>query len=366
MSQALKVSVIPPGPGFENNGLFESRRDDKSPHTPNVHWLDYLAAVYKRAGEMGILFGTSDVLAPKEADVLIYLIWPNSPYDVKVEKQKHPHLKTILLYIETSLGSRYVFNPENHTVFDAVISDKTYLVDNKRYFFLPPRAFYRDRIKIGLPFEERKVGCLISSNRKMGRLRTGLFAMRKGWKFSVRDWLDYAFLQGQLISYRANVGKACAKYRKNAFDIYGEGWDLMPETRFIYRGILREPNLNHIGNYRYYFAFENHSSDSSAISEKIWDALWGDAVPVHRGNIGLDKFIPRQCFINASEFKSPKEMLDWLYYSSKDTWTKYHEAGRNFIHSKAVEAFLPEAFADRFIQQIMSIADNNQPDENEP
>jgi hypothetical protein len=49
-------------------------------------------------------------------------------------------------------------------------------------------------------------------------------------------------------------------------------------------------------------------------------------------------------------------MLDWLWRTPVATWEKYHTAGREFIRSSAVEKFLPEAFAERFIRQIATIA----------
>jgi hypothetical protein len=187
--------------------------------------------------------------------------------------------------------------------------------------------------------------------------RSGLFAMRSGWKFSFRDWIDYVFCPGQLISYRSRVGSACAQYEPGTFDIYGEGWEMLPETRPIFRGVPTESALNYIGNYRYYFAFENHTSDCGLISERIWDALWGDAVPVYLGHNGLHRFVPRECFIDAGQFETPKKMLDWLCHLSKDAWSKYREAGREFIRSERIEKFLPEAFAEEFLRPIMEMAE---------
>lgn len=317
--------------------------------------MDWLAEVYDRANESEILFATSDVLPAEDADIVIYMAQPNSPNDVVAQKQKYPNLITIFMTYETSIGARYLFNPKNHLGYDAVMTYDRGLIDNERYFYLAPRAYYRHRIREGLPFEQRRVGCLVGTNRKM-RYRSGLFTMRKGWNFSFKDWVDYVFCPGQLISYRSRVGSACAQYTAGEFDIYGEGWELLPETRHVFLGIPTESTLNYVGNYRYYFAFENHGSDCSLISERIWDALWGDTVPVYFGHKGIDEFVPRECFIDASQFDNPKEMLDWLVRSSKDTWSKYREAGREFIRSEAIDKFLPESFAEEFLRQVIAIA----------
>jgi hypothetical protein len=351
----LKISVIPPSSGLENNALFQNRRSDQSSHAPNTHWLDWFAELYKRGNESNILFATSDVLLAEDADVVIFLSQPDSPNDVVELKRKYPKLITIFVTYETSLGARYLSNPKNHAGYDAVFTYNKRLVDNDRYFYLPPRASYRHRIKDGLPFEQRRVACLVGTNRKM-TYRSGVFTMRKGWNFSLKDWVDYVFCPGQLISYRSRVGSACAQYTAGEFDIYGEGWELLPETRHIFRGVPTESTLTYAGNYRYSFAFENQTSDCGLISERIWDALWGDTVPVYIGHRGIDEFVPRECFIDASQFGSPKEMLDWLARSSKEVWSEYRAAGREFICSDAVEKFLPESFAESFLHQVIAIS----------
>ena len=353
----LTVSVIPPWPGFENNALFESRRLDQSSHSPNIHWMDCFAAIYKRGMELDIRFGTDDVISRSYADVLIYMAHPSSPDDVIAQKSQYPNQKAILVMWETSLGARYTTNPHNHQGYDAIFTYVTRLVDGKRYFFLPPRAFYRHRITSGLPFEERRVACLVGTNRRFC-YRSGLFTIKKGWRFSIKDWVDYVFCPGELIRFRSQVGRLCAKYQGALFDIFGEGWETFPETSRVCRGIPAVSTLEYLGNYRYYFAFENHTSSCGLISERVWDALWGDSVPVYRGNTELSRFIPQECYIDAAKFDTPKEMLDWLCGAPRETWLKYREAGREFIHGEAVEKFLPDTFAEEFVDRVVAIAEH--------
>lgn len=353
-SQPIRVSVIPPTRALNQNALFESRRLDSGAHSPNTHWLDCFAAVRDRGKNLNVLFDTADVVSLEDTHVLVYMVQPDSPRDVLQNKGKHPHLRNVLLMAETSLGCRWVANPENHKIYDAVFTYIETLVDDKRYFFLPPRAYFQDRIKSGLPFANRKMGCLVGTNRRM-TYRTGLMTMRKGWKFSLRDWIDYVFCPGELISFRSAVGRTCAKYREKGFDLFGEGWELLPETRVACKGVPQTSALDYIGRYRYYFALENHSGPYSLISERIWDALWGDAVPVYRGNTRLSDFIPPECYIDAARFRSTQELFEHLCALSEHDWRQYRSAGRDFIHSERIAKFLPGAFADRFLGSIMTI-----------
>jgi Glycosyltransferase family 10 (fucosyltransferase) C-term len=95
-----------------------------------------------------------------------------------------------------------------------------------------------------------------------------------------------------LIRFRSEFGKICANYEAAPVDIFGEGWEMLPETHAICLGIAKESTLRYVGKYRYYFAFENQTSDCALISERVWDALWGDTVPVYLGHTGLDQFVP--------------------------------------------------------------------------
>jgi hypothetical protein len=351
----IRVSVVPPTPAVNRNALFESRRLDSGSHSPNTHWLDYFAAVRDRGKQINVLFDTSDMIAPDETDVLIYMVQPDSPQDVLDNRKRYPWQKIVLLMCETSIGCRYLSNPQNHLVYDAVITYIDTLADRDRYFFFPPRAYYRDRIANGLPFPQRKVGCLVGTNRKM-TYRTGLMVMKKGWKFSPSDWFDYVLCPGELVSFRSEVGKMCALYRDRGFDLYGEGWELLRETRDVCKGVPRLSVLDYIGNYRYYFALENHSGPCSLISERIWDALWGDAVPVYRGNTKLSNFVPAECYIDGTRFRNAREMFEYLCSVPEREWEQFHRAGREFIHGDGVARFLPDAFAERFLGYIRTIA----------
>nr|UXE45147.1 hypothetical protein Hi04_10k_c4335_00006 [uncultured bacterium] len=355
VDRRIRVSVVPPTPAFNNNALFECRRQDTGSHSPNTHWADCFAEVHKIGAKSNVLFGTADVMSMEDCDVVVYIAQPDSPKDVLRHKQKHPTQKAILVMSETSLGARYVSNPRNHIGYDAIFTYVEPLVDNKRYFFFPPRAFYRHRIVEGLPFEQRRFGCLVGTNRRM-RNRIGVFTMRKGWKFSLRDWLDYVFCPGELISYRSELGKACAAYQGRSFDVFGEGWDLIPEMEGVCRGIPKGSTLSYVGRYRYYFALENHTSACALISERVWDALWGDTVPVYLGHTGIDRFIPRECYIDARCFKNPVQLLQTLHDTPESTWKKYRLAGREFIRSTAVEKYLPKSFAEEFVRRVAEVA----------
>lgn len=350
-----KVAVIPPAPALAGNALFEGRRLDSGAHSPNSHWMDGFAAVRRLAASRGIEMATHDLLPVDRADVVVHMAFPADPRAVAEQKRRHPQLKAVLVLIETAMGARYSFNPRNHAGFDAIITYDERIVDHRRYFPMRPRAYDRDRIRHGLPFHDRRVGCLVGTNRSLRR-RSGVGVIARGWRMSWRDWADYTFCPGQLIDYRSNVGRLCAAAGPGVFDLYGEGWELHPETRGACLGIPAGATIDYIGRYRFYMAFENHTGEHSLISERVWDALWGDAVPVYRGNTRLERHIPRDAFVDADAFASPAALLQRLVAVTEEEWTAMRRAGRAFITGRGVEPFLPEAFAEEFLRPIAALA----------
>jgi len=95
---------------------------------------------------------------------------------------------------ETSVGGRFVSNPRNHSGYDAIFTYVTQLVDGNWYFFLSPRAYYRHRITTGLPFEQRRIACLVGTNRvgvnRRLRFRTGFHSN------AVERFLPEGFAEG--------------------------------------------------------------------------------------------------------------------------------------------------------------------------
>lgn len=351
----IRVSVIPPAADLMRNAIFEGRRPGHGAHSPNVHWLDVYASLRGEAARRGIEMATSDLLPPGQADILFYMAQPSSPGEIAQLKKSRPGLKAVLVLLETSLGARYMLNPRNHRHFDAVLTYDERLLDGKKYFPLRTRAYRRDRIRDGLPFERRRVGVLVGTNRKM-RWRSGIGAMLRGWHYSPADWADYVFCPGELITYRARMGGLCARQPEGLFDIFGEGWELDPQTGARCLGVPRTGTLDYAGNYRFSFALENHASENSLISERVWDALWGDTVPVYRGNTNLSRHVPSDCFIDTRDFGDPAAMLDHLVHVPKEDWEKRRRAGREFILSERVDDYLPERRAAEMLEPIALLA----------
>nr|CAB3247563.1 alpha-(1,3)-fucosyltransferase 9-like [Phallusia mammillata] len=82
----------------------------------------------------------------------------------------------------------------------------------------------------------------------------------------------------------------------------------------------RSENFNN-EKYKFYFAFENSWNCSDYITEKFWrNALSYGTVPVVLGAVKGDylKIAPPNSFIYAHDFKSPKEIAEYLKYLDRN------------------------------------------------
>ncbi|RUS27500.1 hypothetical protein BC938DRAFT_483152 [Jimgerdemannia flammicorona] len=93
---------------------------------------------------------------------------------------------------------------------------------------------------------------------------------------------------------------------------------IYPEGRHVFK-------KEKLKEYLFTFAFENSDADDY-VTEKIYQAFEAGTVPVYMGTDTIDKFIPSDhSTIKVSDYKSPKELADYLIYLSehKDEYEAY-------------------------------------------
>ncbi|CAF0794199.1 unnamed protein product [Brachionus calyciflorus] len=108
----------------------------------------------------------------------------------------------------------------------------------------------------------------------------------------------------------------------NQIDILGgcgKSCNISGENRFLSK-LCREKISK---EYKFLLAFEN-SMCKDYITEKLFDTLVFDIVPVVLGYGPYDQFIPRSAYINALDFKSPQHLVEYLIYLEKNS-TAYNE-----------------------------------------
>lgn len=360
MNELVKVSVIPNSPSQLENKLF-FMGGLAGAHAENVHWMQPFALLRLAAIKENIQIDTCDILPPAESDIVIFMELPKSPNVMSAMKRNAPALKTILMPMETPLGREYLFNVQNYEKFDAVLTYNDKLVANERCFHFNLPVADSTYVREGKAFIHRKAACIISTNSTI-RWKTGINVVRSGWNFSVHNWIDYAFSIGQTAELKRSVAKEFERYKPNSLDIYGDGWSnyswgvsdrlLQRNTFLCEKGRINGSKLNTLGEYKFNICYENCINDCGYISEKIFDAFYGDTVPVYFGNKSIASHVSKDCFVDARDFPSEKKLVDFIVNCPEKIWRTYREAGKQFLNSHAAKKFQPPAFIDDFLRPI--------------
>ncbi|XP_029957150.1 alpha-(1,3)-fucosyltransferase 4-like [Salarias fasciatus] len=88
-------------------------------------------------------------------------------------------------------------------------------------------------------------------------------------------------------------------------DIFGGAGTILPEGKGSVVKMIRQ--------YRFYLAFEN-SQHTDYITEKLWNAVRGGAIPVVLGpsRKNYERFLPPEAFIHVDDFNTVQELAQYL------------------------------------------------------
>lgn len=87
-------------------------------------------------------------------------------------------------------------------------------------------------------------------------------------------------------------------------------------------------------DYMFYLSFEN-SLCIDYVTEKIFDIMQRNIIPVVYGGANYTRFLPPHSYINAEDFETVKELADYLQYIAKNPeeyvsyfwWRQYYSLG---------------------------------------
>jgi hypothetical protein len=142
-------------------------------------------------------------------------------------------------------------------------------------------------------------------------------------------------------------------------DLWGRLWEngldgLEAEYGDAVRQTWRGPvddKYEAMGRYKFAICYENMVLDGW-VTEKLFDCLYAGVVPIYLGAPDIDKAVDPECFVDARRFASYDEMQRYLDTMSADEYERLRTAGRDYLASAKYHQFSPDAFADRFIQDI--------------
>lgn len=131
------------------------------------------------------------------------------------------------------------------------------------------------------------------------------------------------------------------------FDFYGRGW---PSSYRCYKGEIKHKR-DTLKNYKFCICYEN-SRYNGYITEKIFDGMVAGCIPVYYGAPNVNSYIPENCYIDRSKFKSDYELYNFMKRIDEIEYKKYLKNIEIFLKSNLAKKFSIENFINTIITAI--------------
>lgn len=220
-----------------------------------------------------------------------------------------------------------------HLFFNKIYTWNDDLINNKKYFkFCYPQSshnFLKEK-----DFNQKKFLTLI-------------------------NWNKASFVKDELYSQRE---KAIRYFEENniEFDLYWTNWDKknLKQKIFWFKKFISyrwkiDDKIDVLSSYKFNICFENQKNTPWYITEKIWDSFKAKSVPIYWWASNIEKYIPKNCFIDFREFDWDYEKLVIFLKSIKEVeYNKYIENINIFLNSKEAQKWFNENWARDFLNNI--------------
>lgn len=129
-------------------------------------------------------------------------------------------------------------------------------------------------------------------------------------------------------------------------NVYGNGWSEKEiyNIDFVYKGRANDKE-EVVSNYKFCLCFEN-AVFPGYVTEKIFDAMLSDSIPVYCGAKDVNKFIPDNCFININDFQSYEEVYRFLIDMNEEKYNEYLLNIKKYLSSDLYDPFNSKYFVN--------------------
>lgn len=134
----------------------------------------------------------------------------------------------------------------------------------------------------------------------------------------------FSWVSGELYSKRLEAALWFCCNSDVSFDVYGQPPYLLPNYK---GGVESGSRLPLLAKYKYYWCFENtnHPVFGLGYTDKILDCLETRTVPIYLGNPNIEKYVPKDCFIDFRDFGSYTAINDYLHRVTENEYMAYVE-----------------------------------------
>lgn len=280
--------------------------------------------------DVGFEIATNDIIPIESADVSIFCDF-NSSYPEPCSKLN------ILMLFESELIQPEGWKKNNLDKFDKVFTWNDELVDDKKFIKFNFSHEFPNDIETKFACEDdwnKKALCTLISGNKIINHKKELYTKRK-----------------ELIQF---LSESCSS---DDFTYYGLGWDTYVTNNRYVNYVLRKlvnyglkrndaryggpvkSKFETLSSYKFSICFENGYGINGYITEKIFDCFFSGNIPIYYGADNIEKYIPKECFIDYRDFKSDKALLEYMRNFSKQDYMKFKSAVITFLTTSASDTF---------------------------
>jgi alpha(1,3/1,4) fucosyltransferase len=262
---------------------------------------------------------------------------PLKSHDVYREcKKKHLFDKTALIVAEGNIHL-----PENHTeklskMFPVILTWNDSMVDGSRFikFRVPQPVHWPEFAEVS--FINKKMLVNISANKYHSSSMELYSTRRKSIRYFEMKFGDQ-------------------------FDLYGIGWN-KPVTysqRFLklpfpfyksYKGMINDKSEVY-PKYRFALCYEN-AQVPGYVTEKIFDCLRCDCIPIYLGAPNITEYVPKDTFIDRRNFTDDEELAKFLIKMTEVEFKQYQKNIREYLSDAQFSAFLSTSLAVEIVDII--------------
>lgn len=120
--------------------------------------------------------------------------------------------------------------------------------------------------------------------------------------------------------------------KPTGFDLYGVGWSGCEnrDIRNVYLGSV-DNKKNVLKNYKFALCFENTRGYRGYVTEKIFDCFAAGTVPIYYGAPNIEKYVPKECFIDFRDFDNYERLYTFLYEMTELEYQAFLDAAKVYI-----------------------------------
>ena len=107
-------------------------------------------------------------------------------------------------------------------------------------------------------------------------------------------------------------------------------------------------------NYRFALCYEN-ARVPGYVTEKIFDCLRSDCIPVYLGAPNIEEYVPVNVFIDRRQFDTESDLAKYLLNFSQEQFNQYLLDIREYLSGARFKSFLATDLAENIVAAVQRV-----------